>query len=500
MQKKYPGAKRPREKTDPSTIRVGIKDYKQEEDLMEVYGEIEDAINSYDDAYVELLTDHYNNYKETGVEGARALRPMDEFYYRNLALRCIEPMQRGQGMDGVKRGVGMFIGMSMVDKKFRQHTNNQLKRMMSDKLTSCAEFADRHGFDSMADRIRNQRDEIDAGLNGGRKKFTAKKAALQEMALIQATHEKLNVDGLDYNQLGVMMDTLVYYDYSDDVVSSAREKLVAYGLDDSVVDEYLKPRNFRKNGQIDRLPSKDKDFMRQMGKSMEADGLKYVDIDKIYSDYAYQKEAIEVFAEKDGVNLEDKDQSLRILVGQYVERHPEKRAAFKELVEGASRDGSHIVHKDGKSMRVWTGEFSHRDGEAVYSFTPAGRVMPSYYMEVMGDTLNDYVERSIRDPKGPTEDAIARDLSDMLVAIRKGEEYDSDLYVMWSESMQNVSEQNRNELVQGALSRGMGLLSKDREDFVDNFRSVHMNNFTASFEDAKEDVLDKTTVEEMEMV
>lgn len=145
----------------------------------------------------------------------------NRFYYRQIMMLCVRPLSRGVSMDTLAQSLGTYIGAALVSKEFRQTVKQNIAGM---KLERVERQIEKHGNNPEYTRRYNK---YLKEMNGGRMPFSAKSAALQEMAFTEKAYTDMRKPGANIDE--------IMANYSN-AVSTLRAQAARDGVKDEDVD------------------------------------------------------------------------------------------------------------------------------------------------------------------------------------------------------------------------------------------------------------------------
>lgn len=298
----------------------------------------------------------YDTDMQDWLKVAKARKEMDERnerYCRNMFDYCISPLQHGISPESVVDTIGLYVGMSVFSKEFRENIGSELQRLalpVRDRLgTLHADYKDR----AIAKNIR----KADAII----RRYKYDPSGLE---LCDPPHPKVQWAEEYLSQ---------HYDGEHAEKHAARMRMKA--------DEIAMSKN---HGRIPLNPEtaalQQLNFMHTYYQQMRDPSLDAEGVKKLRENYDTAMKTLGELMEFDGVDAEDTHKSFRTIVGQLTSVYPEYECEFAELAfdscvkEDGKKSARPSIDPEGATVcYTWQGEYMGKDGEVFAgSFSPRG--------------------------------------------------------------------------------------------------------------------------------
>ena len=270
-------------------------------------------------------------------------RQFNDTYCECMINMCLEPLQQGLDGDAVIQSIGMFVGMSVLSKDFRQKCNlkaaNALMPHVKNAAMNAAEMADKisgssakigadMGINGTSDKVSYQErmeqkvserwDKIRQANNGGRPYFTPEAAATKYLGFCKQAYFMMRIDTPEMQET---RKSLAEAKANQEI--SRAERLQAS------LERMEKERNQR--------------VMSQFGRASES---------------------LKAVAEMDGVTADEFTRAVHKVYGSVSEKYPEMERMFDQTAFGKV-DKVYTYEMDPKTKQqkqIWTGDLGYEDG------------------------------------------------------------------------------------------------------------------------------------------
>lgn len=165
-------------------------------------GSAEEAayIQSLEDMTHRIDTDFVSYVKNTDLKSLEEKEPtmldtMNMMYHRRMMLACTEPLMHGVSSDSIVQAIGMFTGMCLLSKDFREDMSVSVGNVLYPYVQKKAEAAPE---DSAWGRAR---DAVLKMQNHGRLPLTPKSAALMNVGFLERAYVDMRRPGADVNKI-----------------------------------------------------------------------------------------------------------------------------------------------------------------------------------------------------------------------------------------------------------------------------------------------------------
>lgn len=338
---------------------------------------------------------------------------MSGIYYRQIMLQCVMPLRDGVSKNSLAQCIGMYLGMSLVDKNFKSHIGNMFNEA---KYTMYSHKAAIDGPDSPAAKkaAALKRDMIMHD-NGGREPFNPRSAALTKIAMTVKAYGDMREPGADVERIrreymeaiGVLDEQIVDDGMSVSSVDKEMRTIVGQMCEDkpeftSVFHEtnydgvkrapyHKNPDNpnqviwtgeyFDKSGRmytgsftprepltVERAAEMKYKLAVDTHNAMRTNG---ADIGKIQTDYLAAMDDFSRLCAMDGVDELDVNKKMRHIVGQKAAKDPSVGNMFMETAFGLVDKAPGVRDPENPNRAVWSGEYQTQNGRAYDgAFTP----------------------------------------------------------------------------------------------------------------------------------
>ena len=360
--------------------------------------------SDYLDGLMSDIKDAQYSYVTYSKEMARWANPTElrqqmdrrmKGYYHNMIDACLKPLEGGVDAGTVVETVGIWMGMCIASKPFRDYSKagmtkamwpaieaktrtvaaikdalpkscqrmcNWCERTTGHRLPFVADKIESHEFagDKAEQKLKEKKAAMLKVLNNGRVPLTAETAALNYVAFSMQYYEQLR--NLQY--------------------------------DDTIVGE----------GDSSAARAADAAAKREEKYAQDCADLR--------AKYDASCKTLYQLADMDGVDAVDLNTNIRVLVGSLSETHPDVRAAFKEtagfsLVKGKGEKKMIVDGFTGKARegRVWNGEYYFTDEHGNPTderYTSAFTVREPIGGSAMTSAVDRYMQSLFADVKDPS--------------------------------------------------------------------------------------------------
>ena len=307
------------------------------------------------------------------LKAANARKKMDERnerYCRNMFDYCISPLQHGVSPESVVDTIGLYVGMSLLSKEFRETVTPEIQRLtlcVHDRLGSLhADYKDREVAKNIrkADAIIRRYGYDPSGLE----------LCDPPRPKVQWAEEYLRD----------------HYDGENAKKHAARMRMKA--------DEIAMTKN---HGRIPLNPEtaalQQLNFMHTYYEKMRDPGLDSEGIQQLREEYDAATKTLGELMKFDNVDMDEMHRSFRTIVGQLTSVYPEFECEFAELAFGScvKADGVETVRPSADPDKpdivyTWRGEYIGKDGKAFTGpFSPRAVMDVDVYRTEIGQFYNE---------------------------------------------------------------------------------------------------------------
>lgn len=171
------------------------------DDMERLRKEFEDRIQSYNwnlSNYIAYGEDWLHN----NADMSTAARHTNNIYQKQLVLMCISPLRQGLSSESVIATVGMYAGMCLANKDFKNQVKMSIGQAVSPFVDKLSEYANEHNRSSKTlDKMKAWSDNMVKEAYGGRMPFTPQSAAVQDLAIHQMAFNQMRQPGADIEQI-----------------------------------------------------------------------------------------------------------------------------------------------------------------------------------------------------------------------------------------------------------------------------------------------------------
>ena len=304
---------------------------------------------------------------------AKARKEMDERserYCRNMFDYCISPLQHGISPESVVDTIGLYVGMSILSKDFRDNIGSELQRLalpVRDRLGS------RHADYKDREVARNLR-KADAIMRRYGHDPTGLELCDPPRPKVQWAQEYLES----------------HYTGENAEKHAAQMRMKA--------DEIAAAKN---HGRIPLNPEtaalQHLNFMHVYYTKMRDPDLDAEGIKKLRLEYDAAIKTLDDLMEFDKVDRGDMHKSLRTIVGQLTSQYPDYECEFTELAfescvkaDGKKTERPSMDADNPDIVYTWQGEYLGKDGHPfVKSFSPRGILDTDAHQAAIYEYYND---------------------------------------------------------------------------------------------------------------
>lgn len=387
--------------TEPGSVEE--REYLQ--NLMKQFGDV-------DSDYMEYVKKQ-EPYSQNKAVMKQKFSGMSGIYYRQMMLTCMSPLQDGLDLNSLVQCVSMYVGMSLMDKDFK----NQMKNMANQfEYQIVSKKAEKDGPNSKAAvRATELKQLMTMHNNGGREPFNPRSAALTKIAMTTKAYSDMRVPGADIDKIrsayteamGVLdeqigddglrvsavnqeMRTIVGQMSNQDPSIATMFRETSY--DGVVKAPYHKDPNnpnqviwtgeyFDRNGKMftggftPREPLT-VESAAEIKYNMAVDAYKNMrsgnmTVDEVEAWYQSSMDVLSKMCDVDCINELAVNKKLRQKVGQMSAKDPFVNNMFVETAFGLVGKAPGVRDTNNPNRAIWSGEYQTRDGQ-IYNdaFTP----------------------------------------------------------------------------------------------------------------------------------
>lgn len=258
----------------------------------------------------------------------------NKMYQRRMMMMCVMPLTRGLNSDTIIQSVGMYVGMSLVNKEFREATQKTFHNALGNLYNVAANNIESEKWrkklspekrEAEVERLKAFRDKHLAAGNDGRVPYSPESAAMTDLKLSFEAYKQMCANRNDPDKIKEIQDNF----------ASARETLHLMAKADGV-----SPEEISQNVRV------------MVGKMSD-----------------YHPEVNYLYSELTSGGVEKAD------------FYDQKVARFDEKGNAAGVD----------TIKVWTGEYVDKNGDAFEApFTPRVPMSDKDFLDATQDCLGSH--------------------------------------------------------------------------------------------------------------
>lgn len=400
-------------------------------------------------------------YRENKAEMQRKFSGMNNIFFNQMLLTCVSPLEDGVGVDSVVECMAMYMGMSLVNKDFRNRVKNMKIKLDYQKATQKANAGD-PGADEAKERAAKLKRELTMYDNGGREPYTAHSAALTKIGMTERAYADMRQPGADIERIRTQyMEAIATLDEqcADDGISASdvnkkmRTLVGQYSDTNPKCADIYQQLSYEGVGKAPyHRNSNDPSQMIWTGEYVDFDGNMFsgaftprepltvesaakikmdmtiqayenmrkdgADVDAFLVQYDESMETLSRLCKVDGIDEHAVNQQMRLSIGERMRKNPAFGNIFRELsYDGVEKAPPHR-NPNNPTQAVWTGEYMTRDGMSFDGqFTPRPPMSQEYAAKLKLDMIID-AHASMREP-GVDADAVMRKFAGRMARFSK---------------------------------------------------------------------------------
>lgn len=177
----------------------------ESDEMLKLQSDLDEQIMKYNHDLSDYIAQSEDWLNQPETLGAKR-DMMSEMYNRQMIMMCVIPLARGLSIDSVTQSVGVYAGICLINKDFKNSVKRNMNAMFGPQIDAFAEEINkRYGADSIlgkgADKLKKWRDNMIMQEHGGRMPYTPQSAAVQDLALHKMAFIAMREPGADIEKI-----------------------------------------------------------------------------------------------------------------------------------------------------------------------------------------------------------------------------------------------------------------------------------------------------------